>query len=996
SGSRTWVGEIDTTVKGTAAFVVRNGEIHGVIDIPGEGNFSIRPGDHNAHIIEEIDNSAMLTGESDAVIEAPVSTNTNGNDSSASDNTDSGTEGATVAISNDDGSIIDVYVAYDQDAAGGSVTSGTAQSLAELFIAYTNQAYENSSISQRVWLVGDVDGYDYTSGTDDGNPVTNTAEKNDLGNVKNGSITGLHDKRDEYHADLVLFFRPFTSGTCSGLAYLQTANDDVNWESSGFSVMQACNFGNTVFAHELGHNMGAMHDWYVDTRVAPATYAHGYIDITNKFRTIMAYGNRCDSLSISCGRVAHFSNPAVNYNGNATGVAGGTSVACASGNNAPGAECDADNARNFNEKALITSQFRESKVVWTGAVDTDWNNANNWVSNRGKPSATTIANHVPRAYDNVLIPAGVGNTPTIAGNAVARELTIASGATLNMTGGALTVGWAWEDAGGFNASAGTVKLAGPLGITLTSSSAFNHLEIGTGADTSEVMLDSDLNVDGNFTIKDGAKFKAGSHQINLAGNYNVSQSGFNKGSSRVVFDGTSQSVNKTTIATLLDEGFAAADNTSCCGSTGLPAGWASEKDTSNGILFADLGDGNGGVAYSWSSSSNTWIITKAFSLLPGVDYTFEFDARRRYADGTIIQAISAHYGLAQSSASMTNAIGSSLADGDVTTAFATKQGAFTVPTAGNYYIGINIKSTGVRTLLDNLVLKGSSALQFHDLQVSSGEATFLQALEVSNDLQVDAIANFGTHDVSVEGIVTNNGELKQTKSVPAGLNTSFIAIKNKTATTDKYFGVEVNPTTALGNTIVSIKGNQTCTAATGFVLRCYGVNPTTSGAATIKFYYRAAELNANSTPVIKNFSSGVWSVAPGVVARGGSADGSWVSSANLTASGTFGLDDATTIDTDPIAFTLVDQPNVPLSNVRTSSPITVSGINAPANISVSTGGSYDINGSGNFISTASTVTNTQTVRVRHTSSATPGTSVNTTLTIGPKSDTFTSTTVGPD
>ena len=67
-----------------------------------------------------------------------------------------------VEISNDNGSIIDVYVVYDQDAAGGSVAAVDAQSYAELFIAYTNQAYENSNINQRVWLVGNVEGYNHT------------------------------------------------------------------------------------------------------------------------------------------------------------------------------------------------------------------------------------------------------------------------------------------------------------------------------------------------------------------------------------------------------------------------------------------------------------------------------------------------------------------------------------------------------------------------------------------------------------------------------------------------------------------------------------------------------------------------------------------------------------------------------------------------------------------------------------------------------------------
>ena len=96
-------------------------------------------------------------------------------------------------------------------------------------------------------------------------------------------------------------------------------------------------------------------------------------------------------------------------------------------------------------------------------------------------------------------------------------------------------------------------------------------------------------------------------------------------------------------------------------------------------------------------------------------------------------------------------------------------------------------------------------------------------------------------------------------------------------------------------------------------------------------------------------------------------------------------------DTTPDAFSFADQFSVALSTLVTSAPITVAGINAAAPISV-TGGEYSING-GAFTSAAGTVTNGQQVRVRHTSSGANSASVNTTLTIGGVSDTFTSTTL---
>jgi hypothetical protein len=104
--------------------------------------------------------------------------------------------------------------------------------------------------------------------------------------------------------------------------------------------------------------------------------------------------------------------------------------------------------------------------------------------------------------------------------------------------------------------------------------------------------------------------------------------------------------------------------------------------------------------------------------------------------------------------------------------------------------------------------------------------------------------------------------------------------------------------------------------------------------------------------------------------------------------------DSAAPDTTPDAFAFVDQTNVPPSTTITSAPITVSGINAPSPISVA-GGLYSVNGGG-FTGVAGNVNNGDAVRAQHTSSASFSTAVNTTVTIGGVSDTFTSTTLAAD
>lgn len=99
-------------------------------------------------------------------------------------------------------------------------------------------------------------------------------------------------------------------------------------------------------------------------------------------------------------------------------------------------------------------------------------------------------------------------------------------------------------------------------------------------------------------------------------------------------------------------------------------------------------------------------------------------------------------------------------------------------------------------------------------------------------------------------------------------------------------------------------------------------------------------------------------------------------------------------DTVPDAFTFTDQTGVARSAVISSNAITVAGIDAPEPISV-TGGEYSVNG-GAFTSAAGTVTNGNTVKVRHTSSANFATATSTVFTIGGVADTFTTTTLAAD
>lgn len=83
---------------------------------------------------------------------------------------------------------------------------------------------------------------------------------------------------------------------------------------------------------------------------------------------------------------------------------------------------------------------------------------------------------------------------------------------------------------------------------------------------------------------------------------------------------------------------------------------------------------------------------------------------------------------------------------------------------------------------------------------------------------------------------------------------------------------------------------------------------------------------------------------------------------------------------------------VSLNTTLTSNTATITGINTAAPISVS-GGTYSIGCTATFTSAVGTISNNQIVCVRHTSSATNGATVTTTLTVGGVAGTFSSTTI---
>lgn len=145
-------------------------------------------------------------------------------------------------------------------------------------------------------------------------------------------------------------------------------------------------------------------------------------------------------------------------------------------------------------------------------------------------------------------------------------------------------------------------------------------------------------------------------------------------------------------------------------------------------------------------------------------------------------------------------------------------------------------------------------------------------------------------------------------------------------------------------------------------------------------------------------NGGSWGSSVGTVVNGDTfavrhtASSSDVTAVNttLTIGGVSDTFTSTTGDSIPDSFSFTDQTAVAVGSVRTSNTITLSSLTTTTAVTI-TGGEYSKNG-GVFTSAAGTAVNGDTFVVRHTASTAAETAVNTVLTVGGVSDTFTSTT----
>jgi len=211
---------------------------------------------------------------------------------------------------------LDTLIVYTPAAAA----KGDIDSVTDVMVTTANQAFRESGLVHVRVEIADRREIDYVENGDIGTDLDRLSSRDD------NFMDVVHDWRSEVRADFVHLIIGSSLGRC-GLAW---TDPDVD---RAFAITHV-DCGGRTFAHELGHNLGLLHDRYQESKNRPLT-EEGYYGYVNQadgecWYTIMAYQTQCeDNGSSEIFSLLRFSNPRQNYRGRPLGVpvgVGGTTV----------------------------------------------------------------------------------------------------------------------------------------------------------------------------------------------------------------------------------------------------------------------------------------------------------------------------------------------------------------------------------------------------------------------------------------------------------------------------------------------------------------------------------------------------------------------------------------------------------------------------------------------------------------------------------------------
>lgn len=191
--------------------------------------------------------------------------------------------------------ILDVLCMWSAEAQVSNANSeSTMKALCRQAVAHANEGIKNSNVNLYVRLL-------YTGKTSETRLETDMEDQlaylNDIDDPDTGTYyADVRAKRAELGADHVIFLQNFDANYC-GMAYLNIQTDTNNgeyWSPTTCVLSYDCP---DSFGHEMGHNLGLMHD--IET-VGGEAKRQEYLDAIGI--PVYAYGHCWDQEDGSCGR----------------------------------------------------------------------------------------------------------------------------------------------------------------------------------------------------------------------------------------------------------------------------------------------------------------------------------------------------------------------------------------------------------------------------------------------------------------------------------------------------------------------------------------------------------------------------------------------------------------------------------------------------------------------------------------------------------------------
>ncbi|MBI3490909.1 MAG: hypothetical protein HY047_03830 [Acidobacteria bacterium] len=315
-GGYAWVGTIAGVEASQVILAVADGVFDGAIILP-QHLYSVRSQPDGAYAVTEI-NRKVIPPDPDPIASIVPKV----------EQAAAGAPPPTGAA--DSGDTFDLLLYYTtgvKTAVGGTVALNAYLTAS---IAQVNAVYTASAIPSRLRLVGAYE----TPYVDAGDLFT------DLPNITaNPDAKVMRDRLGADFVGLLVTKDP----KYSGLAYIMGGSSvSTAFAPFAYSTVVYYNFISYIYAlaHELGHNMGCLHEPGNNSNNGAYSYSQGYTDATNKFYTVMSYGLNCTG----CTLINQFSSPVNTYQGHPVGTS------------------TQDNQRTIVNTRSIVANFRQSLV----------------------------------------------------------------------------------------------------------------------------------------------------------------------------------------------------------------------------------------------------------------------------------------------------------------------------------------------------------------------------------------------------------------------------------------------------------------------------------------------------------------------------------------------------------------------------------------------------------------------------------------------------------